>query len=235
MGGFCGIVIGSDLEAQLKPFHASSETNQTDFYHFSWYVGPLSTGDDSDWIFAFKLKPGQLGEPGISQYERPGLSFSARKGAIDFDGTRAQVALWAGRVWDYGRRVGLPEAYAQASPCCTNPQKAPPRDAAFDEGLEDYLYDLYPDETELRFAWWFSIDYERLCYEREAYIEALYVLKLVDFSWPVIIDGVLHEGAPELVGVADHLLRDEIWSRHVLDIILQLPDETLVSKVTFKA
>lgn len=132
MGGFCGIVIGSNLAAQLASFHHSSTTNQTDFKHFSWRVGPGEEAEDLDWIFAFKLKRDQLGEPEFAEDDWPGLSYSARRGAIDFDALRAQVALWAGEVWDYSRRVGLPEAYARISPRCANPQAIPPRDSAFD-------------------------------------------------------------------------------------------------------
>ena len=104
------------MNAQIVKIEPRRLAITADFKHLRWGVGPGEEAEDLDWIFAFKLKRDQLGEPEFAEDDWPGLSYSARSGAIDFDAPRAQVASWAGEVWDFSRRVGLPEAYARISP-----------------------------------------------------------------------------------------------------------------------
>ncbi len=233
MGSDCGLVIGGDLDAQLDPYYESDHGLHIDFYHLGWNAGPNKSRLPGDVIDALWLKPGQAGHPRFKQDLPPDRTYSARKDAIDFAGMRAHIEKGAGSLWNVAAGLGLPLAYAARSVSSVHPDAVPPLDSGFEQALYDYLDASYLPWPENHFAYRYFVSLRRLCYPREEYIDAMFREWVVG-EWILIMDGIVHDVLPAHSSSPGSPAHIDQWNRHVVDIISQLPDETLISKIYFR-
>ena len=232
MGSTSALVIGPNVEAQLAPYKYSEDTwsgAPGDFCYLSWKIGPFRYATWTDWKEAFKLKQGFQGEAQYVDHDQPpGLTFSANKGAIDFEGMRKEIDFGAGLVWDFARSAGLPDAYAQPTS-----MTALRRDS-FGEELDTLLAKTFPAQQSYQFAHLYFVSRERLHYSRERYIEFLSNNRIGD--WRLIVNGNIVEPStfPEISSIRDPLLQWETWLLYVYNVICASPEDTLISQVWFR-
>lgn len=229
MGSASALVIGPDVEAQLAPYKHSDECCEG-FYYFWWEIGPRRYESWTDWLGAFQLKPGFHGEAKyVSGDQPPGITYSAKKGEIDFDAMRREVEAGAGLVWDFSRDAGLPRMHVESSS-----QAIAPEGGAFDTELAAFLDITFADKHRCQFANLYFLNRERLHYSRERYIEVLSNYRIG--QWTLIVDGNLVEADthPEISSIEDPLLLQEAWLHYVTGSICAVPEDTLISQVWFK-
>lgn len=229
MGSASAVVIGPDVEAQLAPYEASDEDTEG-FYYFWYEIGPRRYDSWADWSDAFKLKAGGHGEPKYLHGDGPpGLAYSAKKSAIDFDGMRREIDVGAGAVWDYARKHGLAgRSLAPSSPWTAE------RQAAFDERMVAFVETAFPDLHRDKLAYIRFVDHERIHYPRERYIESLSNFRVG--QWTLIVDGQVDEPDthPEFSSIEEPLSLRDAWFQYAYDRILAVPEDTPITNVWFK-
>ncbi len=225
------MVIGSNVEEQMAPYeHSDDKPNLSGpLYCFYWEVGPGRHTVEIDWRDAFKLKDGHQGEARFICGDEPaGLTYSAAKDSIDFEGMRRETESGAGQIWDLAQELTIPEWKRQIAPY------SDPRRVLFSDHLNTLIESTYPDIEDYRFAYLNFVNEERLFYPRERYVDLCFKSRIAQ-GYLIAAGRALFWGdLPEIANIGDPLVRWDAWSDHVAAFIGKLPGDTLISKLLLK-
>lgn len=234
MGGTSALVFGSNVEEQLMPYKVTDGLSPSrDLYCFGWWVGPASRYvKHTDWRDALRLKPGTTGDSRFLNGDAPaGLTYSALKGAIDFEYMDAETVQGSGQIWDYSRVIGIPDLFYEYALQDVMPNQA--HDSFF-ELLDSRIKAAFPNFDDYQFAWLNFVDMKRIVYSRDRYIDLMCKSR-------VSADFLISKGAvtsmdttDAIANISSTVLRIDAWRDYVHNFIQQLQDDDLVSLVYLK-